>query len=300
VGSSRRGTIVLARQKVLISILQEAGGQASRVQLMKWAFLLGMETLSQGGSSYYHFVPYLYGPHSFSLYQEIDALLRDGVLEVQKESLKWKLQDSFQKEILLPTSLKTDLRYIMNKYGSMKNSQLIDIIYDRYPWFTINCQDLNKQQSSRPVAEPAVYTIGYEGLSVDDFLNRLMKNGIQCILDVRNNPISRRYGFHKSTLSRLCELLDLEYLHFPELGIPSAARERLSTKDDYEKLFHDYRKSTLPDQSRTLKSVASILRSCPSVLVCMEADPDYCHRKSLAESLSLITELSIKHLEWPR
>ena len=292
---------MLSRQKIVVAILQEVGGHASRVQLMKWAFLLGMETPSHGGNTYYQFVPYLHGPHSFALYQEIDTLLRDGVIEHQKENLSWALNDNAQQDtIALPASIKTELRYIMSKYGPMTRSQLIDMVYDKYPWYTINCQDTNKRRGSRPVADTAVYTIGYEGLSVDNFLNRLLKNGIQCVVDVRNNPVSRRYGFHKSTLSRLCASLGLEYFHFPALGIPSSEREVLVVQDDYEKLFATYRRNMLPNQGETMKSVAAILRAGPSVLVCMEADPAYCHRKSLAEALSSIAELPINHLEWPR
>jgi len=292
---------MLARQKALVSILQEAGGSASRVQLMKWAFLLGIETPSHGGSSYYRFVPYLHGPHSFALYQEIDSLLRDGVLENGNDELKWRLKEPVERQNLdLPRPVKTDLRYIMSKYGSMSRRQLLEMVYERYPWFTINCEDASKRRVSRPVADVAVYTIGYEGLSVDDFLNRLLENGVQCLLDVRNNPVSRRYGFHKSTLSRLCGFLGVEYFHFPELGIPSSSREELHGKEDYERLFKEYKHSILPAQSKTLKRLARIVNDRPGVLVCMEADPTYCHRTTLAEALSPIAQLPVTHLEWPR
>ncbi len=292
---------MLVRQKALVAILQEAGGSASRVQLMKWAFLLGMETSSHGGSSYYRFVPYLHGPHSFVLYQEIDSLLRDGVLENGNDELKWQLKGSMEKRSLsLPRPVKTDLRYIMNKYGSMSRRQLLDMVYERYPWFTINCEDASKRRASRPVADVAVYTIGYEGLSVDDFLNRLLENGVQCLLDVRNNPVSRRYGFHKSTLSRLCGFLGIGYFHFPELGIPSSNREELRSRDDYERLFKEYKHRILPAQNTTLKHLARIVNERPCVLVCMEADPTYCHRTTLAEALSPVARLPVKHLEWPR
>ncbi|MGQ9549365.1 MAG: DUF488 domain-containing protein [Roseiflexus sp.] len=268
---------------------------------MKWAFLLGRETLSHGGSSYYRFVPYLYGPHSFTLYQEINSLLRDGVLEHGDDGHLWQLSESVQRQnVSLPEPVKTDVRYIMNKYGSMSRRQLLDIVYERYPWFTINCEDAGKRRASRPVADVAVYTIGYEGLSVDDFLNRLLENGVQCLLDVRNNPVSRRYGFHKSTLSRLCGFLGIEYFHFPELGIPRSRREGLQGKEDYERLFKEYRHSILPAQSRTLKRLARIMNDRPGVLICMEADPMHCHRTTLAEALSPIARLPVIHLGWPR
>ncbi len=130
---------MLGRQKILISLLQEAGGRASRIQLMKWSFLLGKETPSQGGNSYYKFVPYMYGPHSFSLYQEIDSLLRDGVFEINQEQIGWRLKEPSQKETLsLPRSLTMDLRYVMNRLRKIpfKFSYIFE------------CQDNNKPHRS--------------------------------------------------------------------------------------------------------------------------------------------------------
>ena len=96
----------------------------------------------------------------------------------------------------------------------------MDYVYRQYPWFTVNSK--RQQNAARPVAALAVYTAGYEGQQVDAFLNMLMRNGIQQLLDVRNNPVSRRYGFHKTTLGRLCKSLDIEYVHRPN----SASRPR--------------------------------------------------------------------------
>jgi len=292
---------MLSRQKVLVNMLRCAGGSASRVQLMKWAFLLAAETPSRGGSAYYQFVPYLYGPHSFALYQEMDALVRDGIVEFPGENIGWRLTNTaFRAVPPLDTPVRTDVRYVMNKYGAMSRSRLTDMVYERYPWFTVNSQDPAQHRERRPAAETAIYTLGYEGLSIDGFLNLLLRDGIKCVLDVRSNPVSRRYGFHKSTLARLCKLLDIEYHHFPELGIPASERSNLHTKDDYDGLFAGYRANILPGQKVSLQYVAGISQSCPSVLLCMEANPAYCHRSSLAQTVAPLANLPVVHLEWPR
>ena len=67
---------MLHRQKALLSILQQVGGQATTLQLMKWAFLLGQETQSHGGKTFYQFIPYRYGPYSFTLNRETDTKRR--------------------------------------------------------------------------------------------------------------------------------------------------------------------------------------------------------------------------------
>lgn len=174
---------MLSRQKILVSFLREARNSASRIQLMKWSFLLSAETPSHGGSAYYQFLPYLHGPHSFSLYQEIDSLIRDGIIESRNEHVTWRLTDVAERTVLsIPASVRTDVYYVINKYGFMSEKQLIDIIYEEYPWYTINCQDAHKRREKRPVANIAIYTIGYEALSVDDFLNRLLKMAYNALL----------------------------------------------------------------------------------------------------------------------
>lgn len=81
---------VLNRQKALLMILQQVGGIASSVQMMKWAFLLSCETPSHGGKTFYQFIPYRYGPYSFTLNQETDSLIRNGYLEKGTDN-HWRL-----------------------------------------------------------------------------------------------------------------------------------------------------------------------------------------------------------------
>jgi len=40
-----------------------------------------------------------------------------------------------------------------------------------------------------------LFTTGYEGLDLQAFVRCLEDNGIQCVLDVRENPFSRKPGF---------------------------------------------------------------------------------------------------------
>jgi uncharacterized protein (DUF488 family) len=140
----------------------------------------------------------------------------------------------------------------------------------------------------------AVNTEGYEGLTVDGFLDRLLRAGIHRILDVRNNPVSRRYGFYKSTLARLSERVGISYVHLPELGIQSEFRQELTMQDDYEALFREYRNTTLKTERSAIHRAASLISEIPSVLVCMEALPCQCHRSHLAEAISAETTSRVK------
>src|SRR5690606_23222120 len=104
-------------------------------------------------------------------------------------------------------------------------------VYSRFPWYAQNTErhDLvHKVVEPTPPAEPAAYTVGYEGKCIDGFLAGILRSGVRRIVDVRRNPISRKYGFAKSTLSRHLTYLGIGYLHMPELGIASEERADLS------------------------------------------------------------------------
>jgi uncharacterized protein (DUF488 family) len=261
---------------------------------MKWCFLLRNEMSSQGGSAFYHFLPYQYGPFSFCLYREIDQLVCDGVVEASGEH-SWQVCGNGDVAEGLSKAVKQDIGRILRRFNEKSTSQLMNYVYDQYPWFTVNSK--REQHATRPVAPLAVYTAGYEGQQVDAFLDMLMRKGIQQLLDVRNNPVSRRYGFHKTTLDRLCKFLDIEYIHRPELGIPPVLRRTLKTQADYESLFTKYEAEVLTDQAAAVEEVSQLVKTKPSVLVCMESDPQMCHRTRLATVVSQKTRLSVRHLE---
>jgi len=77
---------MLIRQKVILSLIDQIGSPVSRLQLVKLAFLLGNETKIK---TFYQFVPYHYGPFSFTLYHELELLKRNGyLLHPSKEEIR--------------------------------------------------------------------------------------------------------------------------------------------------------------------------------------------------------------------
>ena len=290
---------MLIRQKVILSLIDQMSdqmpdgtqGKVSRLQLVKWAFLLEKEAKMK---TFYQFVPYHYGPFSFTLYHELEALIRNSYIT---EPSKDKIQRS--SDVATPPitpALKNEINDFSRKYRSLSTEELVAHVYSHYPWFTINAKKSQHRKEKRPKGKCAVYTAGYEGLHIDGFLNMLLKFGIQQVIDVRCNPVSRRYGFHKSTLLKLCKGLDLQYRHVPEVGIPSEFRVDLRQPSDYMKLFQNYKKQVLTAQQDVIKKIADWVVFQPSVLVCMEANPCFCHRSHLAERIANHTKLTINHL----
>lgn len=291
---------MLNRQKAVLALLERAGGSATRLTLTKWSFLLSQEAPNRGGNAFYGFVPYSYGPYSFSLHREVGSMVRDGLVE-EPDGNTWRLSSAaYRMASDLPPPLRSDVSFVMDEYGGQSGDQLLNSVYRRYPWFTVNSKNPRRRSQARPVADPAVYTMGYEGLSVEKLLNELMSSGVQRLVDVRANPVSRRYGFHRSTLRTLCGRLSIEYVHVPELGIESEARRDLNSSSDYHSLFADYRREVAFRHEGPLRRLAHTLREKPGALVCMEADPGCCHRSHLAGLVSPVAELPVVHLGWPR
>ena len=282
---------MLIRQKAILALIDQMGGQVSRLPLVKMAFLLGKEYEIK---TFYEFVPYHYGPYSFTLYHELEMLRRNGyILHSSKDEIQ------LVRDVASPPvnpSLKNQIAELLNKYRGLSNHELINYVYSGSPWYTINAKAWESRLGERPKTTCRVYMVGYEGLQIDGFLNILLETGIEQIIDVRHNPISRRYGFHKSTLSRVCGRLNIEYKHVPEVGIPSELRANLRQPSDYIPLFQEYEKKTLSSQPLAVERIANWVASKPSVLMCMESNPDCCHRSHLAELIARHTRLMIQDL----
>ena len=291
-----KGTM-LTRQKIILATLHAAGRNPSKIELMKWLFLMRKESELAQDSTFYDFVPYKFGPFSFTVYQDLNYLIRDGYLAPSQDQLGIELTETVASIVeRLPAKVKAVIQGALSKYSQLSIGELIDYVYDNYPWYATRSQLRPSAVGVRTPSQCAVYTSGYEGKSIDRFLERLLNAGIECIIDVRNNPMSRKYGFSKVGLSRCAERLELEYIHIGELGIPSELRRSLHTKEDYEVLFQEYETTVMPSAPEACDRAAELMTRKPSTLVCFEADASRCHRGKLADLLARQTGLEVVHL----
>ncbi|MCG8586354.1 MAG: DUF488 domain-containing protein [Pirellulales bacterium] len=286
---------MLKRQRAVIWLLREMDRPVSSIELTKWCFLLRHEFASRGGSAFYDFVAYRYGPFSFCLFQELGKLETYGYVRKDPRTNTYQVDLRLASSVALPDDdVSSDISRLSDRFGGKREKSLIDYVYKNYAAFTIRSEI--RRLAKSPRAKPRIYTAGYEGLSADAFLDMLSRNGIKRLIDVRSNPIARRYGFHKSTLARLTGYLDIEYVHFPQLGIRSEERQSLDSKADYERLFEAYENEVLASQRDAISEVASLMRKTPSALLCMEKEANCCHRSRLAASVSELTGLATHHL----
>jgi uncharacterized protein (DUF488 family) len=285
---------MLTRQKILLLMLEYAGRPVDRIELMKWSFLLRYESETGGGSSFYDFVPYKLGPFSFSLYQEIEKL--ESTSHVYSHGGQaWSLNTEFSSVAAgVGPAVEREVRRLVRDFERLSSNDLLDYVYRRHPMFTVNSE--RQKLAPRPTADVAIYTAGYEGVSIDGFLNLLVESGIERVIDVRHNPIARRYGFHKSTLNRLLSRLVIDYRHFAELGIQSSIRQLFPADVDRGMMFDEYEFTTLTREAEAVRDVTSLMSERPSALLCLEAEPSCCHRSRLANSVSGLTGLPVVHL----
>lgn len=187
----------------------------------------------------------------------------------------------------------------MKEYGKKRRPSLLRSVYSRYPWYASKselAQYVPEYVSAPRKREPAAYTVGYEGKSVDRFFNELLASGMEGIIDVRANPVSRKYGFAKKSMSRIADRLGLVCFHMPELGITGDRRADLSDFDSYQRLLEQYEKKMLPKRTQQIERATELLSSRPLALLCMEKDVRCCHRGRLADRVAEESDLAVEHL----
>lgn len=289
---------MLTRQKIVLGLLLNHARPLSPTAFVKLMFLLGRETRVGRSCPYYEFVPYKFGPFSFTLYRELGALRRDGYAapDDKRVALNPETRELARaKADELPRWAREAIAEVDGKYGRLSPDDLIRDVYARYPWYASR-SELTKTRPAPPMARPGVYTIGYQGRTLDGLLDTLLQAGIAGILDVRANPVSRRYGFARKTLSEAAARVGLEYAHSPEFGIPGELRKDLGTRESYDRLLDHYEREMLPGRAREIEQVIPKLRQKPTALLCQEGDSSCCHRGRLAKAVSKASGLSVEHL----
>lgn len=129
-----------------------------------------------------------------------------------------------------------------------------------------------------------LYTVGYEGLSIEGFIGLLASNGVEQLADIRETPLSRKPGFAKTALSLALETAGIRYSHVRELGCPRPIRDRHKQSRDWSRYTRDF-KLYLGAQAAALAALRQTAGCAPTCLMCYEADVNRCHRLYVAEAL---------------
>ena len=291
------------RRKIILGLIELLGGEVEKLRLQKLLFLY----TEKKPQSEYDFIPYKYGCYSYSAKADVNTMVKKGYLsETENKYCTRDTSNYFQK--LKPADARL-LQQVVTDYGHMSRNALIKHTYLNFPFYAINSTIANDVLSGHLYdrveeaipndEETTLFTIGYEGISLEKYLQKLVKNNVKLLVDVRKNPLSMKFGFSKTLLTRYCNSLGIKYVHIPEVGINSDKRQRLETQADYDRLFTEYQKTTLSETVDSQQQIIELLLANKRIaLTCFEAKPCQCHRSHLAEAIEKSPDFkyALKHL----
>ena len=285
--------MLFRRQQVLLTLLDAlGGGPVGHTDFQKLLLLFTQECEAKPS---YEFVPYRFGGFSFTSYADKRKLIEKGFLA--EDDQHWALTDVGRAQARKPGGEMLRMVAFCRQHAGLRGNALIIEQYRRYPYYAARSELLDKLAlepealariaAAKPNRQAAgLLTIGYEGRSLEGYLNELLRAGVTVLCDVRRNPLSRKYGFSKGTLGKACAGVGIRYEHLPELGIASEARQELATQADYDELFAEYERTSLPGQGAALVKIAGWIAAGDRVaLTCYERLPEQCHRHCVAEAL---------------
>ncbi len=291
------------RRKILLALLEVFENRLEKISLQK---LLMLVTKQQDKPAYY-FVPYKFGCFSFQANADLATMTKYN--QVKTEGSSWIKTDKIQYLNDLKEKDRQAIQKIKIQYGNKNTEELIKFTYTYFPYYAINSTiakeklstlEFQKVVAARPIySKTTLFTIGYEGISLEEYLNKLIKHDIKILCDVRKNSVSMKYGFSKSQLENACEGVGIKYIHIPELGIESDKRQSLNTQLDYDILFKGYQNNILPKTIKQQKDLLNMLNEHKRMaLTCFEANICQCHRKHLAEAIVNLPgfDYELKHI----
>lgn len=282
------------RRKILLAMIETFRGRMFPISLQKALFLFTRE--QDKGCRVYNFVPYKYGCFSFNANHDISVLEKTGFLRSEEKGIALINPGNYACELnLFDAGI---LQGIYDKYKDYTDDDFIDLTYKMFPYYAINSEIAYKHLSEEQMdvvrkkdhrntcTNHTLYTIGYEGRSLEEYLNILLIRGVRVLCDVRKNAYSQKYGFSKAQLHPACEGVGIKYIHIPELGIESGLRQELYSQADYDKLFDNYRKTVLARSNEHLDRIVELIDSNERVaLTCFEKDVKQCHRTQIAQKI---------------
>lgn len=130
-----------------------------------------------------------------------------------------------------------------------------------------------------------IFTIGYEGSTQAELIDRLRAAGVTLLADVRAVPLSRRPGFSKNILAAGLREAAIDYIGLKALGTPPEGRTA-ARRHDMATLRHVYEgQLALPEAMAQAAILADLAGERPTALLCFEREPACCHRSLLVEAV---------------
>lgn len=144
-----------------------------------------------------------------------------------------------------------------------------------------------------------VFTLGYQGLSLELYTQTLLDANVGIVLDVREVAWSNNRKYIKSVLERTLAESEIKYSHLKSCGNPSSNRKTAKTVEECLSRYEVYLRQNPDCLAILAKNIIEASNAGrPACLTCYEKSPHDCHRKILLDVLSETTpELEIIHLQ---
>ncbi|MDB5446890.1 MAG: hypothetical protein JWQ97_2207 [Phenylobacterium sp.] len=128
-------------------------------------------------------------------------------------------------------------------------------------------------------------TIGYEGDTQPEVIEKLKRAGVEVLIDVRAVAASRRAGFSKTLLAASLAEAGIDYVHLRQLGTPKPGREaaRKGRVAEMRAIYEEHLQE--PGAQLELAKAGEIAQARKAALLCYEADAAGCHRAIVADRL---------------
>ena len=143
---------------------------------------------------------------------------------------------------------------------------------------------------------PELLTIGYEGCTIETVLTTLRGAGTELLLDVRAVARSRKPGFSKRQLAAVLDEAGIRYVHLQGLGTPKPGRDAVRAGHP-ERMVVIFQEHMTSDRAQSeLAHAKTLTRESRTCLLCFERDHTTCHRRLVAEMISVETGQEVVHL----
>ena len=121
-----------------------------------------------------------------------------------------------------------------------------------------------------------IYSIGYQGSSITNFIQTLKDNEIEAVIDVRTIAWSRDRAFKEKHLKFALNKAHIGYIHEVNLGGKEGERP-----EGYDE---------------ALAGLIALTESQKVAFMCLEKDPEKCHRGKWITPDLLNKGIEVKHL----
>jgi uncharacterized protein (DUF488 family) len=142
-----------------------------------------------------------------------------------------------------------------------------------------------------------LYTLGYQGVDVDTYVQKLKAVGVGIVADVRETPWSHKRGFCKNILSSELSKAGIDYVHVKSAGNPKENRRTASDMAECLRRYKEYLRDNPAGLLELIEVVrTAAIRNRSVCLTCFERDVHDCHRSILVDAMRKEIRIRPVHL----